>query len=85
VTLQAPADRVHVVEENVPVLLVVNVTVPVGVVPPVPDASTTVAVQLEAVLSRTLAGEHATVVVLARLVEANVKVPLLPVCTLSPP
>ncbi len=78
-TLQAPADRVHVVEENVPVLLVVNVTVPVGVVPPVPDASTTVAVQLEAVLSRTLAGEHTTVAVLARLVEAKVKLPLLPV------
>ena len=64
---------------NVPVELVVNVTVPVGVTPPVPEASVTVAVQLVAVLSRTLAGEHATLVVEARMVEATVKLPLLPV------
>jgi len=70
---------VQVVEENVPVLLVVKVTVPVGVTAPVPDASATVAVQVDAVLSRTLAGLHATVVVLARIVEAKVKLPLLPV------
>jgi len=68
-----------VVEVKVPVLLVVKVTVPVGVTAPVPDASVTVAVQLLAVFSGTLAGEHATVVALARIVEANVKVPLLPV------
>jgi len=76
---------VQVVELKAPVLLVVNVTVPVGVVPPAPDASATVAVQLDAVLSGTLAGEHATVVVDARFVTAAVKLPLLPVCTLSPP
>jgi len=70
---------VQVVEENVPVLLVVKVTVPVGVTAPVPDASATVAVQVDAVLSRTLAGLQATVVVLARIVEARTKVPLLPV------
>ena len=75
----------HVVEVNVPVLFVVNVTVPVGVIAPVPDESATVAAQLVAVLSRTLAGEHATVVVVARFVEATVKLPLLPVWTLSPP
>ena len=69
----------QVVEENVPVLLVVKVTVPVGVTAPVPDASATVAVQVDAVLSRTLAGLQATVVVLARIVEARTKVPLLPV------
>jgi len=68
---------VQVVEENVPVLLVVKVTVPVGVTAPVPDASATVAVQVDAVLSRTLAGLQATVVVLARIVEARTKVPLL--------
>jgi len=78
VTLQAPADRVHVVEVNVPVELVVNVTVPVGVIAPVPEASETVAVQLVATLSRTLVGEHATVVFVARIVEATVKVPTLP-------
>jgi len=70
---------------NVPVLLVVKVTVPVGVTAPVPEESATVAVQVLRVLSRTLAGEHATVVVVALLVEASVKVPLLPECTLSPP
>ena len=69
----------HVVELNVPVELVVKVTVPVGVVPPVPEASATVAVHVLAVLSTTLAGLHATVVLEARLVEASVNVPLLPV------
>jgi len=78
VTLQVPAARVHVVLLNVPVLLLENVTVPVGVTAPVPDASATVAVQVLAVLSRTLAGEHATVVEDARIVDASVKVPLLP-------
>jgi len=76
---------VQVVELKVPVLLVVKVTVPVGVTAPVPEASATVAVQVVATLSRTLAGEHATFVVLERIVEATVNVPLLPVCTLSPP
>jgi hypothetical protein len=70
---------VQVVELKVPVLLVVNVTVPVGVTAPVPEASATVAVQLLEVLSSTLAGLHATVVELERMVDANVKVPLLPV------
>ena len=74
-----PEARAHVVELNVPVELVVKVTVPVGVTAPVPDASVTVAVQVEAVLSRTLAGEHEMVVALVRIVEASVKVPLLPV------
>ena len=74
-----PDARVHVAELNVPVLLVVNVTVPVGVTPPAPEASATVAVQVLAVLSRTLAGEQATVVEDARIVEASVNVPLLPV------
>jgi len=79
VTLQAPADRVHVVELKAPVLLEVNVTVPVGVTAPVPEASVTVAVQVDAVFSATLAGEQATVVEDARMVEASVNVPLLPV------
>ena len=69
----------QVVVLNVPVELVVKVTVPVGVTAPVPDASATVAVQVLAVLSRTLAGEHATVVDDALIVEARVNVPLLPV------
>ena len=84
-TLQVPAARVHVAELNVPVLLLVNVTVPVGVTPPAPEASATVAVQVDAVFSATLAGEQATVVDEARIVEASVNVPLLPVWTESPP
>jgi hypothetical protein len=70
---------VQVVELKVPVLLVVNVTVPVGVTAPVPEESATVALQLDAVFSATLAGEHVTVVVEDLIVEASVKVPPLPV------
>ena len=79
VTLQVPAARVHVVLLKVPVELLPKVTVPVGVIAPVPDASATVAVQVLAVLSTTLAGEHATVVEDVRKMDASVKVPLLPV------
>jgi hypothetical protein len=75
---------VHVVELKVPVLLVVKVTVPVGVTAPVPELSATVAVQVLGVLSSTPAGEHATVVVEVRLVDATVKVPLLPEWLASP-
>jgi len=64
---------------KVPVLLVVNVTVPVGTIPPVPEESATVAVQLVATLSRTLAGLQETAVVVVLRVEARVKVLLLPV------
>ena len=74
----------QVVLLNVPVELELKVTVPVGVIAPVPEESATVAVQLDGVLSNTLAGEHETVVVVERKVEAIVNVPLLPVCTLSP-
>jgi len=45
---------------------------------PAPDESATVAVQLVATLSGTLAGEQETVVVVERMVEAIVKVPKLP-------
>ena len=69
----------QVAELKVPVELVVKLTVPVGVIPPVPAASATVAVQVDATLSRTLVGEHATVVDDARKVDASVNVPLLPV------
>jgi len=75
---------VHVVEVKVPVLLVVKVTVPVGVIAPVPEESATVAVQLVAVLSGTLAGEQDTVVVVVLAVTARVNVPLLVVWLESP-
>jgi len=84
VTLHVPAAKVHDVALNVPVLFDVKLTLPVGVTAPAPEASATVTVQVLGVLSRTLAGEHVTVVVVARLVDASVKVPLLPVWTLSP-
>jgi len=84
VTLQVPDASVQLVALKVPVELLVKVTVPVGVIEPVPEESATVAVQVSATLSRTLA-VHATVVVLARIVDASVNVPLLPEWTLSPP
>ena len=74
----------QVVALKVPVLLVVKLTVPVGVTAPAPEASLTVTVHVLGVLSRTLAGEHVTLVLDALIVEAMVKVPLLPVWTLSP-
>lgn len=54
--------RAHV-PLKVPVLLLVKVTFPVGVIAPVLFVSVTVAVQLVEVLTRTLAGLHETVVV----------------------
>jgi len=72
---------VQLVALKVPVELVVNVTVPVGV----PELDVTVAVQVDAVLSRTLAGEQETAVEVAPALAARRNVPLLPVCTLSPP
>jgi len=80
-----PEARVQVDELKVPVELVVKVTVPVGVTAPVPEASATVAVQVLAVLSRTLAGEQLTVVLDERIVEARVNVPALPLWVESPP
>jgi hypothetical protein len=80
VTLQLPALRVHVVELKDPVELVENVTVPVGVIAPVPEASETVAVHVVAALSKTLAGEHVTLVEEALIVEVTVNAVLaLPV------
>ena len=83
-TQHVPEARVQVVALKVPVLLVVKLTVPVGVTAPAPEASLTVTVHVLGVLSRTLAGEHVTLVLDALIVEAMVKVPLLPVWTLSP-
>jgi hypothetical protein len=66
---------VHVVVLNVPVLFEVNVTVPVGV----PEVAVTVAVHVDAVLSRTLAGLQATAVEVPPELTVSRKVPLLPV------
>ena len=77
-----PETRVQVVLLNVPVLFVVKVTVPVGV----PVDEVTVAEQLVGVLSRTLAGEQVTLVVLPPDVAVTVNAALvLPLWTLFPP
>ena len=70
---------------KVPVELLVKLTLPVGVIAPAPDESATVTVHVVAVPVPTVAGEHATVVVLVRIVDATVNVPLEPLWTLSPP
>ena len=74
-----PAARVQVVGVKVPVLLVVKLTLPVGVVREL-EVSVTVAVQLVAVPEVTDAGAHATVVFVlcsAAGVEARTNVPWL--------
>jgi len=78
VTLHVPEDRVQLVALKVPVLLLVNVTVPVGVLEPAPAESATVTVQVVVPPELTVAGLHETVVVVDRSVDARVKVPLLP-------
>ena len=79
VALAVDPDRVHDVALNVPVLLVVKPTVPVGVTAPAPEESDTVTVQVVADPVFTDAGAHVTEVVVDLIVEASVKVPLLPV------
>jgi hypothetical protein len=79
VTLHVPALKVQLVALKVPVLLLVKLTVPVGVIAPVPEESATVAVHVEGEPVPTVAGEQATAVVVARFVDARVNVPLLPV------
>ena len=74
-----PALRVQLVALKVPVLLVVKVTVPVGVLEPAPAESATVTVQVVATPELTDAGLQETVVLVDRSVDARVKVPLLPV------
>jgi len=69
---------VQLVALNVPVLLLVKLTVPVGVTAPAPEESATVTVQVVADPVFTEAGEQVTAVVVARLVEARVNEPLLP-------
>jgi hypothetical protein len=66
--LAAVPVSVHV-PVKVPVELLAKVTVPVGVVAPVLFVSVTVAVQLVALLTRTVAGLHVTVVVVGSPVD----------------
>ncbi len=77
-TVHVPADRVQLVALNVPVLLLVKLTVPVGVTGPDPELSETVTVQVVGLLFATLVGEQETAVVVALFVDAPVNVPVLP-------
>jgi len=79
------AGRVQVPpEENVPGLELVKVTVPPGRMAVPPEASETVAVQVEAELTGTEDGEQATEVELERFWAVMEKVPLEPVWLESP-
>ena len=69
----------QVVELKVPVLLLVNVTVPVAVIAPAPELSVKVAVHVEDTPVLTAPGTQLTDVVVVRSVDASVNVPLLPV------
>jgi len=69
---------VQLVALNVPVLLLVKLTVPVGVTGPDPELSETVTVQVVGLLFATLVGEQETAVVVALFVDAPVNVPVLP-------
>lgn len=80
---EAPApDSVQVV--NVPVLLVVNVIVPVGVRAGGGDVSVTVTVQAAGLLTNVVAGQ---LIPIELVLSVEVIVPLVPLlveCTLSP-
>ena len=80
---EAPApDSVQVV--NVPVLLVVNVIVPVGVTAGGGDVSVTVTVQAAGLLTNVVAGQ---LIPIELVLSVEVIVPLVPLlveCTLSP-
>jgi len=69
---------VQLVALNVPVLLLVKLTVPVGVTAPDPELSETVTVQVVGLLFATLVGEQETAVVVALFVDAPVNAPVLP-------
>jgi hypothetical protein len=81
-----PAVRVQeaAVGLKVPVLLVVKLTVPVGVVG-LDEVSVTVAVQLVATPDVTELGEQATLVVVLCRVDVRTNVPWLEVWVVSPP
>lgn len=76
-TLQLPAERTQLVEPKLPVLFEAKVTIPVGVVAPVPEVSATVTVQVEGVLVLTLAGVHVKPVLEDLIVDAMVNCPEL--------
>jgi hypothetical protein len=78
VTEQDPAVRLQVVVEKVPAPPVLaNVTVPVGVEPPTPLVSATVAVHVDAWPMGTVAGAHDSVVLVVRRVPVTMAAALV--------
>ncbi len=78
-TLHDPIDREQLVGPKVPAEpVLVNATVPVGVLAPAPFASATVAVHVDAWPIATVFGEHETVVDVVRGVTVTVVLPLVP-------
>lgn len=82
---EAPVpDNVHILVEKLPIPLLLNATVPVGVIAPVVVVSVTVAVHVVGTLTATLVEEHETLVVVAcRTLTASRKLPLLAECDVS--
>ncbi len=68
---------VQVVELKVPEALLLNVTVPVGVIFVPAEVSVTVTVQVVAAFTGSVAGEQVTLVEVERLMTARLKVPEL--------
>src|SRR6267143_1809106 len=81
----AVAARVQVVELKLPALLLVQVTVPLGVVFVPTSVSVTVAVHVDEPPAGTLAGEQLTPVEVVRLLTVTVSEPELVPCFASPP
>jgi hypothetical protein len=75
---------VQVVPLNVPVLLLVKATVPVGVVAPPLEVSLTDAVQVVDVPGWSVLGAQLTLVEDERMVAVTIVVPLLVACVLLP-
>ncbi len=85
VTEQLPDARVQKVALNVPVPLLLKLTVPVGVIFEPEEESETVAVQVEGALTASLAGLQLRLVLVDRIVAVRLKVLELVGWSVSPP
>ncbi len=83
VTEHVPLVKVHGDPVNVPVLPLVNATVPVGTLAVPGELSATVTLHVTATPTLPVAG-HVTVVVVALLLIVMLDVPLLVACVASP-
>jgi hypothetical protein len=80
----AVATSVQLAGMNVPLPLVLKLTVPVGAVFVPPDVSSTVAVQMVASFTATVSGAQVTVVDVDRFATVTVADPVLVSCVASP-